>query len=180
MALITSSATLDGVNAFTLFGDTFNWSNGYISAIDPFGGNGPDVFRADVTLSGTWATQSFSLDGFDTRFAFTDVNDGGSRFIGSLRLGAGGGTASFGTTFIGAIQGTGSREVILSLGAGAGTVNLSSGNDKVTGGSNGIGFINLGSGNNVLTGGTGTINSIFSGNGRDTFNFATEIGRAHV
>ena len=187
MAIVTSSATLDGVNAFTVFGNTFTWSNGYIPAIDPFGGNGPTVFRADLTLSGSWATQSISFDGFKTKFLIADVNDGGSRFIGSLRLGAGGGTASFGTTFVGAIQASGPGEVVLNLGGGADLVSLNRGNDKVTVGVNSVGtvlmrdgndtfvggngdveFVSLGNGNNRLTLGAGQINHASGGSGDDT------------
>lgn len=173
MAGTTFSATLDGVNNFSINGDNFIWgSNGYLSNIDEWGGDGPTVNTFDLTFQGGgWDVGNLHLGGW-AKTNIVDSLDGLDRNIETLRLSGIGGTVNLTTTHVEVlkmfwIDGGGGTNITFGS-AGADEVLLNDGDDMVRGGSGWLDDVRLGGGNNLFVAGSGGSRIIRANDGNDT------------
>jgi hypothetical protein len=153
MAILTENAILDGVNDFSLFGDQYTWWDGYRSAVDTWGGDGPDTKVFALTFAGSWTIQMLRISGDFALTNIVDLDDGGQREIELLRVGGMGGTVTLGATAVDIFRArSGDGNVTLNLGSGdVDTIALGGGDNRVSGGFGYIGSLSAGNGNDTVT-----------------------------
>ena len=117
MAILSTNATLNGVDDFTIYGETFSWSLNYVGTVRPWGGAGPDIQNVNLTFSGDWEVSFMEFEGDFAKSTIIDTNDGGERFIGFLRLGGQGGNITLNTTTVDIIRARGNGNDIVNLGS---------------------------------------------------------------
>ncbi|WP_108259971.1 calcium-binding protein [Mangrovicoccus ximenensis] len=120
MAITQDSATIDGVNGLSLFGNYFDWYPANNSlVISPWGLDNPDGFSAEIGLEGEWYLNSLSFfrNEFDQELQVTidDGTDGG--WIGFLELYNVGGDIVLDSIDVSYLHG-GNRQIKLTLGSG--------------------------------------------------------------
>lgn len=178
--MVTQNITINGVDGFSAFGESYSWNNQRIENI----GIGIDTTNQANSLTanfagGAWTIIRLSLYN-DTAFNYNttliDANDGVQRRLDRLDL-QDNGTANVTlfNTQVRFISGGDNLDTTLTLGSQrVRNIDLYDGNNIVTQGSGSIDFIKLGGDSSVLNAGSSFIQSLrFNGPGTGTINGGT-------